>query len=141
MLCHKWHEGHFLLVEVSGCLHRLRHVRATSAWACTPGQSHHQPRQSRRLWNKILLQHFSQIPGKKLTLSVTAELCCDASGSQMMSPRQCRSPGYNMQDQRVTRFGTVVAFATYESMLRWQYGNSTTKHSCLIGLEGFWNTI
>lgn len=117
MLCRKWHEGHFLWVEVSGCLHRLRHVRATSAGACTPGHSH-QPRHSRRLQSKILLQHFSQIPGKKLRLSVTAELCYDDSGSQMMSPRHCRSPRYNMQDQRVIRFGTVVAFTTYDSMLR-----------------------
>ena len=140
MLCRKWHRGHFLWVEVSGCLHRLRHVRATSAWACSPGHSR-QPRHSRRLRSKILLQHFSQIPGKKLALSVTAELCCDDSSSQMMSARHCRSPGCNVQDQRVIIFGTVVAFTTYDSILRWQYGNSTTKHSCLIGLEDFWNTI
>lgn len=28
-LCCNWHESHFLLIEVSGCLHTLRLVRAT----------------------------------------------------------------------------------------------------------------
>lgn len=29
-LCRKWHEGHFLWIEVSSCLHTLRLIRSTS---------------------------------------------------------------------------------------------------------------
>lgn len=134
-------KGHFLWVEVSGCLHRLRHVRATSAWARTPGHSR-QPRHSRRLWSKILLQHSSQIPGKKLALSVTAESCCDISGFANDVPKALQvSKDTICRIKELLYLELLQHLLHIDSILRWQYGNSTTKRSCLIGLEDFWNTI
>lgn len=130
-LCRNWHESHFLLIEVSGCLHTLRLVRAALtaglyARALSSAQS------AAEVWEaKCWCSSFDR--------SLKASLCCLWLLSCAMIIvvcnvlKHCIFSGCNLNKDII--FGTILVITTHASILRWQYGSSQANIICIIGLK------